>query len=172
MLSRARGILKCMLAILAVLSLATASSPAAGKPDLKASDRDAIHAVHEAYRVAWLSNDAHGVRQTLSQNAVLLPHHGVEPVVGMEAINRFWWPEEGPPTTVTRFEVTYDEIDGNAEFGYVRGKSRVEWIVEEKGQRRKFSNAGTFLTLLRKQADGSWRITHQMWDDPPNQEIP
>ena len=28
-----------------------------------------------------------------------------------------------------------------------------------------------YLALLAKQSDGQWRITHLIWDDPPNQRL-
>jgi uncharacterized protein (TIGR02246 family) len=136
---------------------------------LSGSDRDAITKLNETYRQAWLANDAAAVRRTFTQDAVLLPHHGLDPVVGMTAINQFWWPVDAPATTITRFETTYDEIGGCGPIAFVRGKSRVEWTVDEKSGKTKFSNAGTYLTLMRKTPDGTWKITHQMWDDPPNQ---
>ena len=76
---------------LIVLSLCWVSLGAAqSKPSLSSSDRDAIRAIHESYRRAWLAGDAQGVRNTFTDDAVLLPHHGVQPVVGMEAIKQFW----------------------------------------------------------------------------------
>ena len=136
---------------------------------LSASDREAVRQLHEDYRVAWLANNGEAVRRVFTNDAVLLPHHGLEPVVGMEAIKRFWWPEDGLPTTITRFEATYDEIGGCATIAYARGRSEVEWTVDDHGKSTRFHNAGTFLTLFRKLPDGSWKISHQMWDDPPNQ---
>jgi len=44
----------------------------------------------------------------------------------------------------------------------------VEWTVVENPKPEKFSNSGTFLTLMRKLPNGIWKMTHQMWDDPPN----
>ena len=51
---------------------------------------------------------------------------------------------------------------------FVRGRSHVEWTVVENAKPEKFSNSGTFLTLMRKLPNGIWKMTHQMWDDPPN----
>jgi len=135
---------------------------------LTASDRGAIRQLYEAFRIAWLANDGVAVRKVFTDDAVLLPHHGLDPVVGMGAIQRFWWPEDNPPTTITHFEVTYDEIGGCGTIAYLRGRSDVEWIVEGKGKPTQFHNAGTFLTLFRKLPHGTWKISHQMWDDPPN----
>lgn len=144
-------------------------SVASAEGCLTASDREAVRQLHEDYRVAWLANDGAAVRKVFTNDAVLLPAHGLEPVVGMEAIKRFWWPPDGPPTTITRFEAAIDEIGGCGTIAYARGRTEVEWTVEDQGKASKFHNAGTFLTLFRKLPDGAWKISHQMWDNPPNQ---
>ena len=83
---------------------------------------------------------------------------------------QFRWPKDGLPTIITGFHATYDEIGGCGPVAYVRGRSQVMWTVDNHGALEKFHNSGTFLTLLRKMPDGSWKISHQMWDDPPNQK--
>ena len=129
---------------------------------------DALREVHEAYRRAWLANDPEGVLRLFDSHAVLMPHHGLDPVVGLEAIRRFWF-GPGPPTEITRLELDYDEVAVDGRSGLVRGHSRVEWTVQRGSDLEHWGNAGTFLTLLRRGDDGVWRITHHVWDDPPNQ---
>jgi uncharacterized protein (TIGR02246 family) len=150
------------------LLVAVLVTTASAQECLPAADREAVRGVHEAYRRAWLANDGEAVRVNFAGDAVLLPHHGLAPVEGMAAIKQFWWPADAKLTTVTRFEASYDEIGGCGSIGFVRGRSHVEWTVMENGQLEKFSNSGTFLTLMRKLPNGAWKITHQMWDDPPN----
>jgi ketosteroid isomerase-like protein len=61
-----------------------------------------------------------------------------------------------------------DEVGGFGGLAYVRGRFSLAWTQEEPGGKlATFSNAGNFLSLLRRQADGSWRISRQIWDDPP-----
>jgi ketosteroid isomerase-like protein len=160
---------RCTLAI--CVFLVTVVSAGAKDRDvcLSPTDLQAIRNQLEAYRTGWLSNDAQAVQRTFTQDAVLLPPHGLDPVVGMEAIKQFWWPEDAPHTTISRFELTDEETGGCGSFAFIRGRSRVEWTVEDHGKLEKFANAGTFLTLLRKLPDQTWKISHQMWDDPPNQ---
>ena len=158
---------RCRLASLTLL-VGVLVTTASAKECLLETDRDAIRDVHEAYRTAWLANDGEAVRRNFTEDAVLLPHHGLAPVEGMAAIRQFWWPADAKLTTIIRFEASYDEIGGCGTIGFVRGHSDVEWTVTENGKREKFSNSGTFLTLMRKLPNGAWKITHQMWDDPPN----
>ena len=157
----------------ALAALAISGAAALGAPDssppLSPADRERIRFVSQAYCDAWLKNDEAAVLRLFTKDAVLLPHHGLDPVVGEEAIRAFWFPKGGPPTTVTKLTQTVDEIGGSGDFAYLRGRSAVSWVSGTAAAAKTSSNAGTFLNILRRQPDGSWRITHQMWDDPPNQ---
>ncbi len=143
-----------------------------GCPDgLTAADRDAIKQVKDSYRKAWLAGDAEGVRRLFAAEAVLMPHHGVAPVVGLKPITDFWWPANSPKTVITRLEVPIEDISGDGRMALARGRSEVAWTVEDQGKVTSYANAGTYLTALRKLPDGSWKITHHMWDDPPTRVV-
>ena len=132
-------------------------------------DRTLIRAVLEHYRTSWLSNDPDGIRGCFTADAVLMPHHGLEPVVGMKAINEFWFTATTSKTTVLKYNRTIDEIEVSAPLAFVRGRSEVEWRVEDKGTTEDWTNHGDYLAILKKQKDGGWLITRLMWDDVPNQ---
>ena len=134
-------------------------------------DQIAVQAVFEHFRNGWLSGNADAVRSTFAIDAVLMPHHGVPPVVGISAINEFWWPASSVKTTITRFAQTIDEVGGEGRIAYLRGRSDVAWTIENHAGEEKWQNRGNFMALLRKQANGKWLITHLIWDDPPNQRV-
>lgn len=152
----------------AVLVVLAASPVSAGKTAsaLGAGDKAKVRSVLEAYRSAWLACDADAVLRLFTEDAVLMPHHGVEPVVDKRAARAFWFPA-GPPTTITAFTQTIDQIDGDCGLAYVRGHSKVEWTTGSGPDAKRSANAGTNLTILRRQDDGSWRVAVMMWDDPP-----
>lgn len=155
--------------VLSFLSFGTTALVRAAEPSPppSAADQAAIRQVLESYRAAWLANDREGVLRLFTEDAVLMPHHGVAPVVGREAARAFWFPASGPPTTVIAFTQTVDAIGGACDLAYVRGRSRVAWTVGVGPDAKRSGTAGTNLTILRRQPDGSWRIAVQMWDDPP-----
>jgi uncharacterized protein (TIGR02246 family) len=159
-----------MVIVLALLlGLTGAVTPATGV--LSDADVRAIRATLEAYRVAWLHNDRDAVLATFAPDAVIMPHNGGTPSVGIEAIRRYWF-SPGPVTTITVFELSADEVYGSGEIAFVRGRSAVRWTVEAPAGRQRWSNAGTFLTVMVKTRDGIWKMRVQMWDDPPNQREP
>ena len=132
-------------------------------------DEASIREVLERYRTAWLANDPEGVRSCFTQEAVLMPHHGTEPVVGMKAINNFWFPSSATKTTILKFKRTVEEIGVEGGLAYARGQGKVVWKVEDKGQSEEWRTGGTYMAILKKQASGKWLISHLIWDDVPNE---
>jgi uncharacterized protein (TIGR02246 family) len=130
------------------------------------ADGRSLRAVNDAYRAAWLAGDSAAVLRLFAANAVLLPHHGDPPVVGLQAIRAFWWPPEAPPTTVTSMDITTDGADASGDRGVLWGRFTLAFSFEVDGQRRFMRNAGTYLMVVRRAPDGAWQITHRMWDDP------
>ena len=133
---------------------------------LSPADEAKIRAVNEAYAAAWRRNDPEAVRAALWPDAVLIPQ-GSLPVRGLEAIDRFWWPKDGPATTVTGFTVTVDEVGGSGNLGFVRGTFVLDFSWEDKGKTVPRRNRGNYFMLFRRSAAGDWRISHRMWGDLP-----
>ncbi len=142
-----------------------------GQATLALGDAAAIRGLLEHYRTAWLANDADGVRASFTDDAVLMPHHGLEPVAGMKAINEFWFPATTAKTTITKFVQTIDETGGEGRMAFVRGHSEVAWTVVDKGKTEEWRTHGGYVALLKKQANGKWLITHLMWEDVPNERV-
>jgi uncharacterized protein (TIGR02246 family) len=156
-------------ACLLMVALSIACRSGVARED-SAGDVRSLRAVNEAYRAAWLAGDSAAVLRLFAPDAVLLPHHGDPPVVGLPAIRAFWWPPETPPTVVTSMEITTEGADVHGDRGVLWGRFALAFSFEIDGQQRSLRNAGTYLMVLRRQADGEWRITHRMWDDPVAQQ--
>ena len=135
---------------------------------LSLKDSAAVRAVLERYRSNWLANDENGVLSTFASDAVLMPAHGNPPVAGMPAIKQYWWPESSTKTTITKFAQNLDEVGGNEGLAYARGTSDVEWRSEDKDLAQNWRNASSFLFLLKRDARGTWRISHLIWDAGEN----
>ncbi len=153
------------------LLLVVAAPVTAASDDVSDAEVRAIRANLESYRVAWLKNDRDGVLATFVPDAVIMPHHGGAPVAGIDAIRTYWF-SPGPVTTITAFELTVDEVYGSGRIAFVRGRSTVRWTVEQPSGLQRWSNAGTFINVLVKTRDGSWKTRAQMRDDPPNRREP
>lgn len=125
---------------------------------LSKQDTAAVKAVIERYRTSWLADDPEGVLQTFTDDAVLLPQ-----------LKDFWWPAGASRVKLNKLEITVDEVGGDCHLAYARGHDAISWAVEEGGTQKAYVNSGTYLNILRKMPDGTWRISHHMWDDPANQ---
>lgn len=130
-------------------------------------DEKAIRATIEAYRKAWLANDAKGVLKTFTDDAVLLPAHGNPAVEGIAAIERYWFAPGGPATTVTVLNITVDQVRGNGILAFALGLDEVGWKVTQDNGSHRYFHPGTYLNVMKKMPDGTWRIQVHMWDDGP-----
>jgi uncharacterized protein (TIGR02246 family) len=155
--------LTSVLAVLLPLALACRTTRNAGSSAAEFAD---LRSVNEAYRAAWLEGDSAAVLRLFTSSAVLLPHHGDPPVVGIEAIRHFWWPEDAPLTTVTRLDITTDGAQIDGQIGTLWGRFSLAFSYRDGGQTRSVHNGGTYLMVLKRQSDQQWRITHRMWGDP------
>ena len=135
--------------------------------ELGPADEKAIRATIESYRTAWLANDAKGVLKTFTDDAVLQPAHGAPAIVGIGAIEKYWFAPGGPPTTITKLDITVDQVSGNARLAFARGLDIVAWTMTQTGVTRRYSHPGTYLNVMKKLPDGTWRIQVHMWDDGP-----
>jgi uncharacterized protein (TIGR02246 family) len=132
-----------------------------------AAEIERLKAVNDAYRDAWLAGDSAAVLRLFTADAVLLPHHGDPPIVGLDAIGAFWWPPNMAPATITRLDITTDGADVAGNRGVLWGRFTLAFSYQAEGRQRSVRNAGTYLmALTRAPEDGRWRITHRMWDDP------
>jgi ketosteroid isomerase-like protein len=90
---------------------------------LTEQDRTAIRSTIEKYRTSWLADNAAGVPATFIDDSVLMPQ-GSTPAVGREAIRKYWWPASGPKTTITKLNITYEEIGGECGTAYAEDEAR------------------------------------------------
>lgn len=165
--------LRCSLfGLLVVAGLASSPHLAAQqcRPELTSADVAGIKAVMEGYRTAWLKGDAAGVLDSFTDDGVLLPHRGGTPVMGRAAMQKYWFPAEATLAKVIKLNITFEQIGGDCQFAYARGRDEVGWTMEENGITKTYGNSGTYLNVFRKTPAGSWRITHHMWDDPATQQ--
>lgn len=149
----------------ALLALATASASAAPLERLAPADEAKVRAANAAYVEAWRQNDPAAVLATVWPDAVLIPQ-GSAPVVGREAIRKFWWPP-GSRTTIRRFTFTTDEIGGDGSLAWARGTFQFDFTYESQGKNSALANRGNYLNLFLRGPGGEWRISHRMWGDLP-----
>lgn len=125
------------------------------------ADDAAVREVNQRYVDAWLANDADEVLSLFTDDAVLIPHHGDLPVVGIDGIRMFWFNPDYPPSKILEMENTIDEVEGSKNLAFTRGRGRL--VYEFDGMT--YSNSGNYLNIFKRSGDG-WRIYRRTWNDP------
>jgi uncharacterized protein (TIGR02246 family) len=153
--------MKARTILLALLALAVATMacqpPAQEAAGLSEEDVAAIRAADDAWIQAFRDNDDAALVALYSEDAVIMPPN--EPAVESRAAVRAY--HEADLVTVTEYSESILEIDGRDGLAYIRGTSSMVGIGEDG---EPVTESSKFLVILRKQADGSWLITHEIWN--------
>ncbi len=157
--------MKIMHVLLVVSCLWLLPGAGVASRDLDAADLAAVRQAASAYSAAWLTNDADTVMATFVDEPVLSPS-GLPFLEGQAAARNFWFAPDSPATTVTKFDMQQIEVSGSGSLAYARGTFSLAFEFDGAS----YENSGKYLTILRKGADGTWRITHHIWDDFPRTE--
>lgn len=145
---------KSLLAAAAVLALsATGCYPATTLTD---EDLAAIAALGQAYNEAVLAGDAAAIAAMYTEDATEMPPHMVARQ-GRAAIQQAY---EGMPL-MTTFTMASSQVEGFGDLAYDRGT----WTatMEMEGM-EPYQDAGKYLVVCEKQADGSWLMKVAMWN--------
>ena len=127
-----------------------------GPAELSEEDIAAIEASAQAWLDAVRASDWPAVAAMYTDDAVFMPPN--EPaVVGRDSI--LAWFEAFPPIGDVDIEVV--EIDGRGELVYVRGTYELTITPEGLGP---IADSGKWLEIRRKQADGSWPLSRDIFN--------
>ena len=145
--------------LLAALALALASAacqpPAQEAGPLSEEDVAAIRAANDEWIQAYRDNDVAALVALYSDDAVIMPPNG-SVIEGRAAILAYH-----EAVTVTEYSESTLEIDGRDGIAYIRGTSSMVGIG---GDGEAVTASDKFLAILRRQADGSWLFTHEIWN--------
>jgi len=122
-----------------------------GRP-AESGARQGIEAAVRRYVAASNDGDADALAALYAEDAVLLPPDH-EPIQGRDAIGAFW--REG---TDEGLEVTTLTVDVDGDLGYLVGRYRLPATDEEP------ADSGKYVMCLRRQRDGSWKLTADIWN--------
>lgn len=132
----------------------------AGAPEISDADRAAIRAEMEKYIAAVNAGDFEAWGNGLASDVVVMPPN-TAPLQGREAAVN--WVKSLPKITLT---TTADEVNGHGDLAYVRGAFGVTATLPDGST---MNDKGSFLEIRRRQADGTWLLTRDIWhsDLPP-----
>ena len=138
-----------------------------GAGGLTDEDRDAIRALDAAFVRGWLEDDVDAVLGVFARDAVLLPP-GSNPVQGISAIRKYWFPDDGSRTRIDSFDRHIEEIGGTRALAFLRGTASLAWTYEKDGRKTSQASRSVDLFLLTRDPSGNWRVIRQMWTALPH----
>jgi uncharacterized protein (TIGR02246 family) len=152
-------------ALAVIVGLAACAPPP--PPDTSAADLAAVNAVREAWVAAYNAADADGLAGLYTEDAIDMPAD--EPTVTGQAGIR-----ERAATqfamgkaTVT---VTADETRLMGDWAFDRGSYSVTVVPAAGGD--PMTVDGRYVVILRRQADGSWKLVRGMDNTPTPRAMP
>ena len=132
--------------IAALLAGVACRAPTSDASALSAQDVAAIKATLETWKQASLAGDWPAFFGHFTEDAVWIGPNG-PPVEGLASIQQGTW------FRALEEELVPVQIDGRGDLAFARGT--LSLLLDQKGAGKR---EGTFLTILRKQPGGSWRM--------------
>jgi uncharacterized protein (TIGR02246 family) len=140
----------------AAVSLGACRSAEAGR---ESTAKHMIDNVMARYARAYQNNDPDAMAELYTQEALLLPP-GHELVAGRDSVRAFWSRGMEPGFRMITMAV---EVSGGT--GYVVGRYYVPPDDQDEAE------TGKYIIALRRERDGAWRITADIWNaDHPDEE--
>jgi uncharacterized protein (TIGR02246 family) len=167
------------LVLTALLVLAGACQPApktetmggesTGAPGgLSTEDEAAIRAVDAEWARAASAGEGNAVAALYTSDATVLPP--MEPPYQGEAAGKYWVDVLNAFSGPT--ELTTAAVEGRGDLAYAVGSYRQTLTPKKAGAKSLPTEEGKYIEVLKKQADGSWKIVYDMWSPnaaPPKQ---
>ena len=147
--------------MLALLTTACATAPAARGASASPDARSAIMAVSREFSARYERNDVAGLVALYTPDGVILPP-GRGSMRGVTELTRYWSRPEG--TRVLEHRVTPDSIEVVGSVAYDWGTYRVRTQEGDAAPREVF---GKYVIVWREQSPGVWRIHVDMWNSAP-----
>ena len=119
------------------------------------SDAAAIRQASSDFALHAEAGDWDAVAALYTEEAVVMPP-GQETVIGRSAILDLF-----SPLTISDFQLVTAEIDGRGDLAFARGT--YVWTVRV-GDGEPVPDGGKWLTVWRKQADGTWLLSQDIWN--------
>jgi uncharacterized protein (TIGR02246 family) len=140
---------------------AAASAPA----DFSAEDEAAVRAIDAEWSRASTAGDGKAVAALYAEDATLLPP--MEPMRQGESAKAYWVDFSNNFSGTTELSTT--SVEGHGDLAILVGTYRMAVTPKKPGAKPMPVEQGKYVEVLKKQADGSWKIVYDIWnqDSPP-----
>lgn len=130
------------------------------QPDTKAADEAALKKADEEWSKAVGAKDVDKTVSYYAADALVLPPNGTA-ITAKDAIRKMWQEMITAPAFTGGWTATKVEVARSGEIGYVTGTWEFKWN-DTAG--KPVSDHGKFVEAWKKQSDGSWKCTVDIWN--------
>ena len=141
-------------------SLGGVSDGAGAPSSLSAADEAAIRAVDDAWGKAATAGDGNAIAALYTDDAVLYPP--MEAVVNGAAAKKYW--TDFTAGYSSEAQLTTSSVEGRGDLAYATGTYRMTVTPKKPGAKAMPPEEGKYVEVMKKQADGSWKIAHDIWN--------
>jgi uncharacterized protein (TIGR02246 family) len=136
------------------------SESEAAQVGLSAKDEAAIRAIDTAWSRAFSAGDGNALAALYAADATVLPPN--EPIQQGEAVKKYMVGfTEGYSGT---FEFTPTAVEGRGDLAYTVGRYRATLTEKKAGAKPFPTEEAKYITVLKKQPDGSWKMVYDIWN--------
>jgi len=124
-------------------------------------EKHAIKKLTRDFVEAYDRRDAAAAAELYAEDAKLLPPN-MEIVIGKQAIQAFW---NGAMQMGAQIDLKAVEVVADEALAYERG---IITITFKPDAARQTMNKGKYITVMKRQKDGSWRVVADIWNSDPS----
>jgi len=127
-------------------------------------DVSAIESMNKQTEAAYIADDWMRFMDFFTDDAIWMPPNEA-PLIGKEAMwswAKQWWDE----STIEEMTVSYEEIVVAGDWAFERHNRTTVTVPKAGGESSTSHDKGIW--LLRRQADGSWKIARYIWNTNPS----
>jgi len=134
-------------------------------PVFAGNDEAAVDNVRLAFNAAYVKGDAQAMGALIDRDAVWMPPTGEQAIIGADKIvaryKKFF------EKIRSAFELQPGAIQISGQWAFLHGAWHRKDADKQSGQ--KMIHGGYYLMVFKKQADGSWKIARDIWNDSRKQ---
>jgi uncharacterized protein (TIGR02246 family) len=119
------------------------------------ADIKVLRDVEIAEEQAWTSKDIEKVLSFYADDATLM-YPNAPPIIGKDAIKAYEKPFFADPAFTVQYQITGVDVAQSGDLGYTQGTQT--YTMTDPKTNKVVTDRGKWLTVRKKQADGSWKI--------------
>ena len=124
-------------------------------PGSHEADIQVLREVEIAEEQAWMSKDLEGTLSFYADDATLM-YPNMPAITGKDRIRAFMKPFFADPAFTCQYQLNSVDVSQSGDLGYTQGSQTYTMTDPKTG--KPMSDRGKWLTVRKKQSDGSWKI--------------